>query len=148
MTQTCAFCSVVPSRPVLVSNFVYAMFSYWPVSPYHFLIVPRRHIEDEKDLTLEEIIDVFCVKKRLIEVIGEKTGFRSYNFGLNAGREAGQTVDHLHYHVIFRRKGDTIDPTGGIRNVIPNKGRYGPNSVNKQEKEVESWTEEIRAVIE
>lgn len=48
----------------------------------------------------------------------------AYNHGVNDGPEAGRTVDHLHWHIIPRFKGDTADPRGGIRYVIPEMGNY------------------------
>ena len=47
-----------------------------------------------------------------------------YNVGFNSGDAAGQTVPHVHIHVIPRYLGDTADPRGGIRHVIPDKGNY------------------------
>jgi diadenosine tetraphosphate (Ap4A) HIT family hydrolase len=47
-----------------------------------------------------------------------------FNIGFNAGKDAGQTVMHCHIHIIPRRKGDVVEPRGGIRNIIPVKGKY------------------------
>lgn len=61
------------------------------------------------------------VKKRLLQKDKTISGF---NVGFNAGKDAGQTIMHCHIHVIPRRKGDVLEPLGGIRNIIPGKGKY------------------------
>jgi superfamily II DNA or RNA helicase/HKD family nuclease len=72
---------------------------------------------DEK-LAMVELIEV--VKRRLDVEYGPD----GYNVGFNSGSAAGQTVDHLHVHVIPRYRGDVDDPRGGIRHVIPGRGNY------------------------
>jgi len=60
-------------------------------------------------------------KKQIVQEDGLVRGF---NFGVNSGEAAGQTVQHLHFHLIPRRAGDTPNPTGGVRGVIPEKMNY------------------------
>ena len=61
------------------------------------------------------------LKNKLIASDQTITGF---NIGMNCGGSAGQTVFHAHIHLIPRRDGDTPDPTGGVRGVIPDRMRY------------------------
>jgi ATP adenylyltransferase len=56
------------------------------------------------------------IRKKIIASDKTVTGF---NVGVNDGFDAGQTISHCHIHVIPRRKGDVLNPTGGIRNIIP-----------------------------
>ncbi|MCP8308862.1 MAG: HIT domain-containing protein, partial [archaeon] len=129
---------------LLATSKTYAMFSHWPVSPYHLIILPRRHVEQEFLLNLSEVCDIFRLRVILVETIKKIANFRAYNFGVNVGEEAGQTIPHLHYHVIFRRAGDTPDPTGGIRNVIPGRGNYKKQYVDKMEIDVLAWTKRVK----
>ncbi len=61
---------------------------------------------------------------KLKEIIEKKFSPASFNIGINDGPEAGQTVPHLHMHLIPRFKGDVPDPRGGIRWIIPDKADY------------------------
>lgn len=96
----------------------------FPVSPGHTLVIPRRHMETYFDATPEER----AVLWDLVEVTRERLDreYRpdGYNIGINVGRAAGQTVMHLHIHVIPRYTDDMPDPRGGVRHVIPEKGKY------------------------
>jgi diadenosine tetraphosphate (Ap4A) HIT family hydrolase len=74
---------------------------------------------DEERAALNEAIDI---ARQAIEAAGHRPD--GYNIGINVGGAAGQTVPHLHVHVIPRYRGDVEDPTGGVRHVIPSKGNY------------------------
>lgn len=94
------------------------------MNPGHTLVVPFREIATWFDATVEEqhaILDLVRVVKKQLDDELRPDG---YNVGFNAGRAAGQTVPHLHVHVIPRFDGDTSDPRGGVRHVIPGKGNY------------------------
>ena len=96
----------------------------FPVSPGHALIVPRRHVETWFEATSDEqenLLKGIELAKREIDKQYRPDG---YNIGINAGAAAGQTVAHLHIHLIPRYKGDVEDPRGGVRYVIPEKGNY------------------------
>ncbi len=109
----------------LVSNdLAFAIRDGFPVTPGHSLVVPRRLIAHWWDTTAEEqraLLDLVEVVKRRLDAEFAPDG---YNVGFNNGIAAGQTVDHLHIHVIPRHDGDVDDPRGGIRHVIPGKGNY------------------------
>lgn len=91
----------------------------YPVTPGHMLFVPKTN-------SAECIAS--CTRAALElgnqNVSSEATDITGYNIGINVGKSAGQTVMYPHVHLIFRRNNDTEDPTGGVRNVIPGKGRY------------------------
>jgi histidine triad (HIT) family protein len=64
----------------------------------------------------------FC--RKALQSLKNNQHIDAYNYGINDGRAAGRTIDHLHIHVIPRYKGDVINPTGGVRGVIPQKQNY------------------------
>jgi diadenosine tetraphosphate (Ap4A) HIT family hydrolase len=96
----------------------------FPVSAGHTLIIPQRHISSYFELTAEEaaaVYDLLREMKDYLTVLLEPAG---YNIGINVGAMAGQTVAHVHVHLIPRYAGDVADPVGGVRSIIPGKGRY------------------------
>jgi diadenosine tetraphosphate (Ap4A) HIT family hydrolase len=96
----------------------------YPVSPGHALIVPKPHVSDWFAAPAElqaELSGLIETAKTEIEKQHQPDG---YNVGFNAGTAAGQTVDHLHIHIIPRYAGDLEDPRGGVRSVIPDKAVY------------------------
>ena len=103
---------------------VLALLDGFPVSQGHVLIVPHRHIPTWFDATDEERAALFGAIAPVCELIKNQYGAEGFNFGINSGAAAGQTVPHLHLHVIPRRTGDMEDPRGGVRHVIPSKGNY------------------------
>ena len=96
-----------------------------PVTDLHTLIIPKRHVASYFDLTRPETIAIdqlAQMTRTAIETADPAvTGF---NLGVNDGADAGQTIGHVHIHVIPRRPGDLEDPTGGVRGVIPEKQNY------------------------
>jgi diadenosine tetraphosphate (Ap4A) HIT family hydrolase len=96
----------------------------YPVSPGHSLVVSRRHVADVFDLTPAEIADMLQLIQSTRKRIDGTRQPAGYHLGVNVGIAAGQTVMHVHVHVIPRYPGDSDDPTGGVRGVIPGKARY------------------------
>ena len=97
----------------------------YPVTPGHTLVIPNRHVGSFFELCPEERIALFVLldqAKDDLEAAGDKPD--GYNIGINDGPAAGQTVPHLHIHLIPRRRGDRSDPRGGVRWVIPEKAAY------------------------
>jgi diadenosine tetraphosphate (Ap4A) HIT family hydrolase len=112
------------ARIVFQSDLAYAVEDAFPVSPGHMLIIPRRHVVDVFDLTVDELAAVHELlrsARRRINLLFHPDGL---NVGANVGAVAGQTIPHAHIHLIPRFSGDVTDPTGGVRNVIPGQGRY------------------------
>jgi len=117
----------VPGEQWLAENqLAFAFFDRFPVSPGHALVVTKRVVPTWFDATIEEqhaLMELVNQVKRLLEerCSPQPDGF---NVGFNCGEAAGQTVMHLHLHVIPRYHGDLPDPRGGVRHVIPDKGNY------------------------
>jgi diadenosine tetraphosphate (Ap4A) HIT family hydrolase len=122
----CRFClGNIKDRIVEEWNLVLAFEDRFPVSDGHLLIVPKRHAPDwfsmsEKERRESDAL-IRVLRNRLLESDKNITGF---NIGMNCGVSAGQTIFHAHIHLIPRRDGDTPNPTGGVRGVIPDKMCY------------------------
>ena len=115
-----------PREEWVASNaLAFAIRDAFPVSPGHTLVVPRRLIGSWFETTAEERQALFDlvgeVRKQLDSGLAPPHG---YNIGINVAEAAGQTVPHVHVHVIPRYRGDVLDPRGGVRHVIPGKGNY------------------------
>lgn len=123
----CAFCREVatPGKALGELRTVVALRDLYPVADGHVIVVPRRHVVDFFDLTDDESRDTFALIKLMRDyLIGVDPTIRGFNVGVNAGEAAGQTVEHVHVHLIPRRIGDIDDPRGGVRGVIPDRRDY------------------------
>ena len=118
---TCPFCNPLPDEIVLQNTLCYARYDRYPASPGHLLLIPFRHIPTLFDATDAELLALAREAKTLLDDRFHPDG---YNVGANIGRAAGQTVMHLHVHVIPRYAGDVADPRGGVRGAIPEKRIY------------------------
>jgi ATP adenylyltransferase len=97
----------------------------FPVTEGHSLVIPKRHVFNYFELGQAEInACTRLLTHKRIEIEKNNPEFTGFNMGVNVGKSAGQTVMHCHLHLIPRRKGDVEDPTGGVRNIIPEKGNY------------------------
>lgn len=124
--KPCPFCNLEPNR-VLITDTVGTVFrDGFPVSPGHTLVIPHRHTGSFFDLTPVERAGLLALLDRAKENVEEKFRPDGYNIGINDGPSAGQTVPHLHIHLIPRYEGDRPDPRGGVRWVLPDKARYWP----------------------
>ncbi|MBU9714121.1 HIT family protein [Evansella tamaricis] len=120
----CVFCNNDGLDVALENNLALAIFDKYPVNKGHLLIIPKRHVSNFFDTSLEEreaFNELLEEGKRLLD---EKYQPDGYNIGINAGEAAGQTVFHVHVHLIPRYNGDMNDPRGGVRGVIPEKQKY------------------------
>ena len=125
MDNGCPFCRVESEREVIASSALsLAFFDGFPVSPGHTLIIPRRHVTSFFDLTKEELQDLLSLLDHVKNIIDEQYHPDGYNIGVNVGEAAGQSVSHVHMHLIPRYNGDVPNPRGGVRGVIPNKQNY------------------------
>ena len=102
----------------------FVIFDKFPVSKGHCLIIPNRVYSDYFDSSEEEIIGLNKLLFKTKKYLDEKFNPSGFNVGINCGKVSGQTVDHLHIHIIPRYPKDVDDPSGGIRCVIPNKQKY------------------------
>jgi diadenosine tetraphosphate (Ap4A) HIT family hydrolase len=98
----------------------------FPISPGHTLIIPKRHIGSFFDLEADERAELLALLCQAKVVADKEFSPQGYNIGINDGAAAGQTVPHLHLHLIPRFEGDLPDPRGGVRWVIPEKAKYWP----------------------
>lgn len=112
------------AEPYLCSNaLAYAIEDKFPAAAGHSLIIPRRHILTLDEASPEEAAALFNLIIEAKAIIRRKHGADGFNIGINEGAAAGQTVMHLHIHVIPRRRGDVPDPRGGVRKVLPCRRR-------------------------
>lgn len=118
----CPFCD--DGGAILTNGLAYVRHDKYPASPGHLLIIPRRHVADFFATTVEERAAMLALAdeaRRWIEARYEPDG---YNLGINVGEAAGQTIFHVHMHLIPRYRGDAPQPRGGVRAVIPGKQAY------------------------
>ena len=106
------------------NDFAFAIYDGFPVSKGHALVVPKKIVSQIFNLNTDEYTGCFNLVKEVKILLQEKFNPDAFNIGINCGKEAGQTVDHAHIHIIPRYKNDLEDPTGGIRNIFPGKGKY------------------------
>ena len=123
-TLTCPFCNPSPEDIVLENDLCYARYDKYPVSPGHLLLIPFRHIPTLFDATDDEQAALLALVREAKTLLDGRFHPDGYNVGVNVGAAAGQTVMHLHVHVIPRYAGDVEDPRGGVRGAIPEKRRY------------------------
>lgn len=118
----CPFCDA--GEEAAGNALAYARFDAHPVNPGHLLLLTRRHVEHWFAATHEEraaLLELVDAGKALLD---ERFGPDGYNVGINVGDAAGQTVMHLHVHLIPRYRGDVPEPRGGVRGVIPARQSY------------------------
>ncbi len=120
----CPFCHQGSLTTLFATDWSIAFFDTYPVSPGHTLIVPKRHVSSYFNLSLDEKEDLWYSADRAKEILDERYRPDGYNLGFNIGEAAGQSIFHVHLHVIPRYRGDTPHPKGGIRGVIPDKQNY------------------------
>ena len=121
----CLFCNPKKSGIDHENNLAYVSYDTYPVSDYHCLIIPKKHIINYFELTNEELIacnDLVKIVKE--EIVNKDNSVKAFNVGSNAGKISGQSIMHCHIHLIPRREGDVENPQGGVRSVIPKKQHY------------------------
>lgn len=121
---TCPFCQLPPERIAGGNELGLIVRDAYPVSPGHTLIIPKRHIGSFFELTPDERSALLVLLDQAQAELQHSHQPKGYNIGINDGPAAGQTVPHLHIHLIPRYSGDLADPRGGVRWVIPEKARY------------------------
>jgi diadenosine tetraphosphate (Ap4A) HIT family hydrolase len=124
--MSCLFCDLINStkKEIFEDEFVYVIKDSFPVSKGHLLVITKRHIESFFDISSDEWTSIkngLDFGKKYLEKLYKPQG---YNIGCNQGKVAGQTIMHLHIHLIPRYEFDVEDPSGGIRAVIPGKQKY------------------------
>ena len=122
--MSCIFCNIEKKRIILENSKSYAILDYYPISKGHALIIPKRHIDSIFHLKIEQYNALLELLNKMQKYLLEKFMPDAFNIGINDGEIAGQTIAHLHIHLIPRYKDDIIDPRGGIRNLFPEKAKW------------------------
>jgi len=122
--MSCLFCEVPESEIIIDHDLCFARWDKFPVSPGHLLVIPRRHYASVFDATDEEFAAMWEVIGQVKQLIDKEYKPDGYNIGVNVGQAGGQSVFHMHMHIIPRYKGDVENPKGGVRGVIPFKQKY------------------------
>lgn len=120
----CPFCSPPADRVFHQGELVFGIWDGFPVSKGHALLIPRRHVPTWFDATPAERAELMEAISIVRDKICEKYQPDGFNIGVNVGEAAGQTVFHMHVHVIPRYNGDVPNPRGGVRRVLPCMGHY------------------------
>lgn len=121
--KPCPFCKV-DRELIRESKLSFAIFDKYPVGKGHVLVIAKRHVSNYFDMGPEEVKDIWDLVTEIKTYLQNKYKPDGFNVGFNIGIAAGQTIGHVHIHVIPRYIGDMEDPTGGVRYVIPEKGKY------------------------
>ena len=125
MNNNCPFCKVESEREIIASSLLsVAFYDGFPVSPGHALIIPKRHVSSFFDLSKEERQDLLNLADSVKRILEERYHPDGYNIGINVGEAAGQSIFHVHMHLLPRYQGDVPSPRGGVRGVIPTKQNY------------------------
>ena len=111
-------------KKILENKVGFVVEDIYPVSKGHMLIIPHREYQDYFQSTLEEFTGLNELLIQAKNYVQEKFSPDGFNVGINCGENAGQTVMHMHIHLIPRYKNDVDDPRGGVRGVIPSKQKY------------------------
>ncbi|MGO8952561.1 MAG: HIT family protein [Rhodomicrobium sp.] len=118
----CPFCN--SDDQVLKNSLAFAVLDKSPVTPGHMLLIPKRHVADWFETTAEERRDLLALADTARAWLLKKHAPDGFNLGVNIGEAAGQTVFHVHLHLIPRYMGDVANPRGGVRGVIPARQNY------------------------
>ncbi len=127
MTADCPFCRLDVSKQLFSNDLAIVIDDGFPVSRGHCLIIPKRHFSSLFEATGGEQLALWELVKQARQHLLSKYEPDGFNIGINDGIAAGQTVMHLHIHLIPRYLGDTVDPRGGVRWIKPDKAPYWKN---------------------
>ncbi len=120
--MSCIFCEI--KDYVIENELAYGIFDKFPATKGHMLFIPKRHVANFFDITKEEREAIFDLVEEGKKMLDEKYNPDGYNVGVNVNKSGGQTVFHVHVHLMPRFNGDVIDPTGGVRGAIPKYMKY------------------------
>ena len=118
METNCRFCDFDLSKADLSTEHYFALADRAPVTKGHTLVISKKHHEHIFTLSREEWVDLHTALGETKEHLDTLYKPNGYNIGVNQGEVAGQTVPHLHFHIIPRYTGDTESPRGGVRNIL------------------------------
>ncbi|MDU5209341.1 MAG: HIT family protein [Clostridium sp.] len=115
--KNCLFCTYDKGKFIAENDFAFAIYDNFPVNEGHSLIIPKRHFANFFEATEEEIAGIYSMLHEVKGIVDKKYSPTGYNVGINVGEDGGQTIMHLHVHLIPRYKGDVENPKGGIRKL-------------------------------
>jgi diadenosine tetraphosphate (Ap4A) HIT family hydrolase len=125
MSGACPLCRALEQATAPAHNDLAVVLpDRYPVSPGHHLVVPRRHEADYFRLTDLEVQAMWALLSIAKHQLDQQFAPDGYNVGINVGEAAGQTIGHVHMHLIPRYAGDRPDPRGGVRWVLPERAAY------------------------
>lgn len=124
MSEGCPFCNVDVSRQLFSNDLAMSIADGFPVTRGHCLIIPKRHLQSLFEVTPEERSALWELVEQTQQYLAAEYAPDGFNVGVNDGQAAGQTVMHLHIHLIPRYAGDADDPRGGVRWIMPDKAAY------------------------
>lgn len=138
--KDCYFCSV--KKYDLENNLAFANYDDFPVSKGHMIFMTKRHCETFFDTTKEERLALFELIDEAKKIIDSKFHPDGYNIGVNCNKAGGQSVMHVHIHLIPRYLGDVENPKGGVRGIIQNKQAYHPSEDIKEKFDLVNFDED------
>lgn len=124
VARECTFCTLPAERVLRQNNLCLALRDGYPVSPGHTLVIPKRHVASFFEATQKEWQELLALLDWCRSDLAERHKPDGFNIGVNDGAAAGQTVMHLHIHLIPRYAGDKPDPRGGVRWIFPDNADY------------------------
>jgi diadenosine tetraphosphate (Ap4A) HIT family hydrolase len=122
--NACPFCSILPADILDENEYAVAVRDSFPASRGHTLIITKRHVEDYFQLSKEEKDKAFELLEKMKKAMDTEFAPDGYNIGFNIGEAGGQTILHVHIHLIPRKKGDSENCKGGIKGVIRRQMSY------------------------
>lgn len=122
--MACPFCTLPEERILRAGTLCLVFADGYPISPGHSLVIPKRHIGSFFETTKAEREEIFGLLELRRKELMQSHRPAAFNIGINDGPAAGQTVMHLHIHLIPRYAGDKPDPRGGVRWIFPDKADY------------------------
>jgi diadenosine tetraphosphate (Ap4A) HIT family hydrolase len=117
--MSCLFCEMSDDKKIAENELAYAIFDAYPVNLGHVLVIPKRHYADFFESKEDEIVAIYNLIHKCKTIIDAKYNPTGYNIGININESAGQTIMHLHIHIIPRYNEDVDDPRGGVRKLKP-----------------------------
>jgi diadenosine tetraphosphate (Ap4A) HIT family hydrolase len=122
----CPFCEIAETKEVHLASSptAFAFYDKYPSNPGHALVVPRVHVGDLYDVDDSGLASIWELVSETRTLLSARHSPDGFNIGVNTTEAAGQTVGHAHIHLIPRYRGDTEDPRGGIRWVLPSTAKY------------------------
>lgn len=112
METSCPFCELLQCNDLIISSsehFV-VIYNQAPILPGHVMVIPKEHIERVLDLNQEAQVEMMTLSLDTIKVLLQVFKAKAFNWVIQEGTEAGQTIAHLHMHLIPRKEQDLPDP--------------------------------------